>query len=229
MSPRALDPTVRISLSEAAIRILGTEGREALSARRLAREAGTSTTAVYTYFGGMDELHRDVRRRELGMLLSTLPTIGQTGDPVADLARLTTGYVRYGADNRARYRVMFVDQPPDDDGDPAEHVFSRFRQAIDACASAGRFEPDRDYSPALWAGEVWTACHGVVMLASSGLLTRPQVDAMHTDLLYRLCVGFGDDGARARSSIDGECRTAAIDVKRQRSLAQPRARKADVS
>ncbi|MBM7369419.1 TetR/AcrR family transcriptional regulator [Gordonia hydrophobica] len=202
MSPRALDLTVRNSLSEAAIAILGTEGREALSARRLAREAGTSTTAVYTYFGGMDEVHRDVRRRELDTLLEILRTSHQADDPVADLARLTTRYVRYGADNRARYRVMFVDQPPDDDGDPAEDVFDVFRQSIEACVTDGRFEPDGGYSPALWAGEVWTACHGVVMLASSGLLARPQIDAMHTDLLYRLCMGFGDDGVHARSSID---------------------------
>ena len=33
-----------------------------MSARRLARELGTSTMVVYTHFGGMDELSRQVMR-----------------------------------------------------------------------------------------------------------------------------------------------------------------------
>jgi len=33
-----------------------------VSARRLARELGTSTMVVYTHFGGMDELSRQVMR-----------------------------------------------------------------------------------------------------------------------------------------------------------------------
>ncbi|WP_157851040.1 TetR/AcrR family transcriptional regulator [Gordonia phthalatica] len=203
MSPRALDPAVREALSEAAVRILGTEGRDALSSRRLAREAGTSTTAVYTYFGGMDELHRHVRRRELDALVHRLDVIDVTEDPVADLAGVSAVYIRYGADHRSRYRVMFVDQPPDDEHDPAERVFDRFRAAVEACVTVGRFHPDVHYSPALWAGEIWAACHGAAMLAATDLLPPSQIDTLAADLVYRMCVGFGDDPVRARASVNG--------------------------
>jgi hypothetical protein len=51
-------PDVRRRLLEEAARLLGEEGPAALTTRRLAREAGTSTMAVCTHFGGMPALVR---------------------------------------------------------------------------------------------------------------------------------------------------------------------------
>ncbi|HEU4841752.1 MAG TPA: helix-turn-helix domain-containing protein, partial [Ilumatobacteraceae bacterium] len=54
--PRARNPDVADRLLEAAARVLAEEGRDAVTARRLATEVGASTMAVYTHFGSMDEL-----------------------------------------------------------------------------------------------------------------------------------------------------------------------------
>jgi len=51
---------VRRRLIEVAADVLSEEGPGALSARRLARDAETSTMAVYTHFGGMPGLVRAV-------------------------------------------------------------------------------------------------------------------------------------------------------------------------
>ena len=59
--PRSADPHLRERIINTAARLLATEG--SASARRLARELGTSTMVVYTHFGGMDELTRQVMRR----------------------------------------------------------------------------------------------------------------------------------------------------------------------
>lgn len=202
MSPRALDPAVRARIIDAAIRILGTEGRPALTARRLARETATSTTSVYTYFGSMDDVHRHVRRHALGQLASALDALASTGDPVADLARASVTHVDHGYRNPAMYRVMFVDQPPDDTDDPGDDIFRRFAALIDRCIQHRRFRPDGDRDAAMWAGEVWTLGHGVVMLASTGLLPAEQARELHRDMIFRICAGFGDDRDRARRSID---------------------------
>ena len=148
MSPRALDPAIRRAVTEAAIRILGTEGRSALTTRRLAREANTSTTAVYTYFGSMDDVHRHVRRQAIGALLAALDVVGITDDPVADLARAAAVQVDQGHLHPAMYRIMFVDQPPDDTADPAAAVFERFADLVERCIRAGRFRPDEPHHPA---------------------------------------------------------------------------------
>lgn len=200
MSPRALDPAIRTALTDAAIRILGTEGRSALTTRRLAREANTSTTAVYTYFGSMDDVHRRVRREAIGRLLSALEAVAATDDPVADLARAAAIQVEHGCANPAMYRLMFVDQPPDDVDDPGARVFARFSEFIARCIEHGRFDPDEQHQPAMWAGEVWTMGHGAVMLALTGVIPDDQVAALHADMFFRLCIGFGDHRDRARKS-----------------------------
>ena len=64
MPPRSADPHLRERIVTTAARLLATEG--AVSARRLARELGTSTMVIYTHFGGMDELSRQVMRRGFG-------------------------------------------------------------------------------------------------------------------------------------------------------------------
>ncbi|WP_018179778.1 TetR/AcrR family transcriptional regulator [Jongsikchunia kroppenstedtii] len=202
MSPRALDPGIRNALTDAAIRILGTEGRAALTTRRLAREADTSTTAVYTYFGSMDDVHRRVRREAISRLLSALDSVAATDDPVADLARAAAIQVEHGCANPAMYRLMFVDQPPDDADDPGARVFARLGELIARCIEHERFHPDEQHRPAMWAGEVWTMGHGAVMLALTRVIPVDQVAALHADMFFRLCVGFGDDRDRARESTD---------------------------
>jgi AcrR family transcriptional regulator len=69
--PKTADPSVRTALIEHAARITAEEGREALTLRRLAAGVGTSTMAVYTHFGGMDDLRRAVRREGFARLAST--------------------------------------------------------------------------------------------------------------------------------------------------------------
>ena len=49
--PRAADPAVRLALVETAAELLAR--REPVTARSLADRVGTSTTALYTHFGGM--------------------------------------------------------------------------------------------------------------------------------------------------------------------------------
>ncbi|MEU4325462.1 hypothetical protein [Nonomuraea dietziae] len=43
-----------------------------MTARRLAGEAGTSTMAVYTYFGGMEEVRGAVRQEGFARLAADL-------------------------------------------------------------------------------------------------------------------------------------------------------------
>ena len=46
------------------------------------------------------------------------------------------------------------------------------------------------------------ALHGLIVLTLARTVTDQTVRFMLADLLLRLCVGFGDDAAGARRSID---------------------------
>ena len=76
---------MRRRLLESAAHLLGEEGPSALSARRLAAEAGTSTMAVYTHFGGMPALVRAVVAEGFRRLYERVGAVPLTDDPVHDL------------------------------------------------------------------------------------------------------------------------------------------------
>lgn len=201
MSPRAADPAVRTALIEAGARVLAADGPGALSTRRLAAEVGTSTMAVYTHFGSMDQLRRAIRREGFARLAAKLDAIPHTGDPVADLAADGLTYFGSGLAEPELYRAMFTDRPPAGDDDAGDGIFRRLVDVVQRCIDADRFQPAGSSLVRAWAGELWTMRHGMVTLALTGILPAGQIEFLLTDMTYRLAVGYGDEPAAARRSI----------------------------
>lgn len=201
MSPRPADPAIRAALIQTAARILATDGPGALSTRRLAAEAGTSTMAVYTHFGSMDQLRRAIRAEGFARLAGQLDARPRSEDAVADLAAGGLTYLTSGLASPELYRAMFTDRPPEGDDDAGAGIFQRLAGEVTRCITAGRFSPADPSLARAWAGEIWTMRHGIVTLALTGLLPPQQVRFLLTDMTYRLAVGYGDDPAAARRSI----------------------------
>jgi AcrR family transcriptional regulator len=189
-------------LIESGARILAADGPGALSTRRLATETGTSTMAVYTYFGSMDELRRAIRAEGFARLAGTLDALPRTPDAVADLAAGGLAYLTSGLAGPALYRAMFTDRPPEGDDDAGAAVFQRVVDDVKRCMAAGRFEGGDPSLAVPWAGEVWTMRHGLVTLALSGLLPTQQIRFLLADMTYRLAVGYGDKPSVGRQSVD---------------------------
>lgn len=201
MSPRTADPAVRPALIEAAARLLAEGGPAALSTRRLATEVGTSTMRIYTHFGSMTDLHAAVRREGFDRLAGALRAQADTGDPVTDLAAAALTYLRAALAAPELYRAMFNHRPPPGD-DAGTDIFALLTDRVSRCLEAGRF-PDADPArAAVWAGELWTALHGTVTLALSGILPAGQPGLLLADMIFRLAVGFGDGQVAARRSIE---------------------------
>jgi AcrR family transcriptional regulator len=201
VSPRPADPAIRTTLIETAARILAADGPNALSTRRLAAEAGTSTMAVYTHFGSMDQLRRVIRAEGFARLAGKLDALARTDDAVADLAAGGLIYLTNGLGSPELYRAMFTDRPPEGDDDAGAGIFQRLADDIARCMTTGRFDSaDRSLTRA-WAGEIWTMRHGMVTLALTGLLPVQQVRFLLTDMTYRLAVGYGDEPAVALRSV----------------------------
>jgi len=188
-----------MALVEHAARLLAEEGGGALTLRRLAREVETSTMAVYTHFGGMDELRREVRQEAFNRLAAHLGSVRPSRDPVFDLGLLGWAYCANAFENPALYRVMFMEPlhglgPADGRG-----TFDVLVGFIEAAARAGRFRPDNATGQ---AQQVWSMTHGVVALRLVDLLSIG--DALETlfDGSLNLFIGFGDSAAAARRSMN---------------------------
>ena len=197
--PKVADPAVRAALIEHAARITAEEGREALTSRRLATEAGTSTMAVYTYFGGMAELRRELRREGFARLAAHLDAVEDTGDTVADLLALGRAYYRNAVANPNLYRAMFMDPVDEDRGGVGLDTFDHLVRNIERCIAAGRF--DRA-DPRRLANQFWATLHGPVALQLTAMLTPDEVAACLLDTTRSLPVAFGDSPAAIARSFE---------------------------
>jgi AcrR family transcriptional regulator len=193
VSPKTADPALRIALIEAAARLIAEEGSAGLSLRRLASEAGTSTMAIYTHFGSMDEVRRAVRLEGFARLASRLSAVEETGDTVADLTLLGWAYYANAVTNPHLYRAMFMERPiaRAHDGIGIE-TFVQLVSGVDRCIRAGRFDPA---DPVELATQVWSMEHGIVALHLAGFLSAEQALATFSTTGGHLMKAFGDDAA----------------------------------
>ncbi|ANP51451.1 AcrR family transcriptional regulator [Streptomyces griseochromogenes] len=206
MSPRQADPEVSANLILAAARLLNEEGPSALSTRRLAAAVGTSTTAVYTYFGGMDDLVRAMVHEGFRRLNDRMTAVPQTDDPVADVAALGYAYRANAIEHQYLYSVMFGGASlggfalSDDERQHGRYTLETLVGAVDRCMMAGRFRAD---DPARVAHQMWIGVHGLVTLELGGYLIEPyDADACFQTVVCGMLMGAGDDSAKAAASLE---------------------------
>jgi AcrR family transcriptional regulator len=198
--PKVADPAVRIALIEHAARITAEEGRQALTLRRLANEVGASTMVVYTHFGGMDDLRREVRREGFDRLRVFLGSVDATSDAVADLLAQGAAYFRNAVTNPNLYRAMFMDQHlGEDDGEPIGlDTFEMLVDVVTRCIDAGRFDAA---DPVVLANQVWAMAHGVVTLHLAGMFSDDDAVACLRTGARNLLLAFGDTPAALARSV----------------------------
>jgi len=202
---RRLDPDVRVALIDSAARLFAEAGPAALTARRLAAEAGTSTMAIYTHFGGMSEVIREVAKEGFSRLAEMFAQVEQSDDPVADMAYLGRVYRHNASMNRYLYSVMFGGDSlqgfalTDADRQNGRYTLSPAIDCVARCMEAGRFRTD---DPVLVAHHMWLGVHGTVTLEIGGYLINPwsASKCLETQLVS-LMVGAGDSLASAVQSV----------------------------
>ncbi|MEU8404993.1 TetR/AcrR family transcriptional regulator [Micromonospora sp. NPDC048842] len=195
----------RQELVEVAARLLTEQGPRSLSARALARETGTSTMAIYTYFGGMPGLVRAVIREGFSRLADRLATVKASEDPVADSFQLAIAYRRSAHLAPHLYAVMFGGssiagfQLSEEDRHLGLYTLRVARDAITRCIQTGRFRPADPWSI---TQHTWCQLHGLVSLELAGFLTsaHPFNDEF-CGYLRDLAVGAGDTLEQAQASM----------------------------
>ncbi|WP_116244167.1 TetR/AcrR family transcriptional regulator [Nocardiopsis sp. FIRDI 009] len=205
MSPRKADPRLRTSLIDTAARLLSSEGPQALSTRRIARESGSSTMTVYTHFSGIGGLVHAMVREGFARLEESLARVRPTDDPVRDLALLGRSFVDNASRNRHLYPVMFGGcsiagfSLSEEDRQHGRYTLRHVTTCVERCVGSGRFDPA---DPELVAHRLWIAMHGLTALHLGSYLIPPyDAERCFEDQLVSLMVGCGDDPTSARTSV----------------------------
>lgn len=205
VSPRRLDPAARTTLIDIAARLLAEEGPQALSTRRIAAEAGSSTMAVYTHFGAMSGLVREMVHEGFARLQGYLTRVRRTADPVADMALMGRAYRQNALANSHLYAVMFGSTSPagfsltEEDRQHGRYTLANVIDCAARCLEAGRFRPG---DAELVAHQMWSAIHGLITLELGGYLIPPyDADRCFEAQLVGLMVGAGDTPEAATRSV----------------------------
>jgi AcrR family transcriptional regulator len=189
--PKTHDDALRHRLLDRAGELLSTDGPSALSLRKLAADVNTSTTAVYSLFGGKPALLEALYDEAFSRFGARLAAVPITDDPAEDLIQIGIAYRESALADPQFYAVMF--------GKVVEHTHAMskaamrtFRPVIDAVRRGVEQEVLRADDPELIALSAWGLAHGLVSLELGGNLP-PVVNAAHT---YELAMRAHADGWR---------------------------------
>jgi AcrR family transcriptional regulator len=135
---REHDEKTAAALLDAAESAIGENGVDALSLRDVAREADTTTRAIYTLFGSKDGLLGALGVRAFNLLQREVEELPATDEPGADLCEAALVFRRFAVEHPALFSIAFHR------ADPA--ISPRFRAArLEALAALQeRFEPLAD-------------------------------------------------------------------------------------
>ncbi|MGH3776142.1 MAG: TetR/AcrR family transcriptional regulator [Pseudonocardiaceae bacterium] len=172
--PKLHDDALRIRLLETAGALLTSEGPEALSLRRLATAASTSTSAVYALFGGKPGLMRALFLEAFARFGQYQDAVAPSDDPLADILALGRSYRASARADPHFYAVMFGSlmlgfEPTPQDMAHAEATFAPVRDSVRRAIAAGLLRND---DPVLIATALWANVHGLVSLELGGAIQR---------------------------------------------------------
>lgn len=199
-----------------AARLLAEDGPKALSTRRIASEANTSTMAVYTHFGSMSGLVREIVYEGFARLQNNFSRVKETDDPVADLCVHGRAYRANAVANSHLYAAMFGGESlsgfelTEDDRQHGRYVLASIVECVARCIESKRF---RDADAGMVAHHMWFAMHGLVNLELGRYLIEPwTADACFETQLVALVVGAGDELEAATDSVAASADRFAVEL-----------------
>src|SRR5690606_1361021 len=145
------------------------DGERAFTVRNIAREAGCSTSGVYTWFGGKGGLVDAIFVEGFESFDHELAPAYAADDLLA----AGRAYRRWAQANRTHYLVMFGRAVPDT-VPGAEALARGYRSFLDLVALVRRIRPDLHEDEAFgWAYHVNATTHGYVMTEIAGMSAAP--------------------------------------------------------
>jgi AcrR family transcriptional regulator len=196
--PREHDENTAAALLDAAEHTIAEAGTEALSLRQVARDAGTTTRAIYSLFGSKDGLLGALGARAFNLLQREIGALPATDRPCDDLIEVALIFRGFALEHPALFSIAFHR------ADPA--IWPRFRDAaMDALVVLDkRFEPlaDADLLGGRSIAEASTQFRalgeGVAWTELRGNRLPPDPEQFWRNAFHALITGFADPIARRR-------------------------------
>lgn len=157
---------------EAAWRIVGQEGFEGLSARRVAAEIGYAPGTIYNIFDSMDDLYLQLNARTLDQLQGVLTSQAcndHKKTPVQNMKKMASLYMAFAHEFRPYWLMLFSHRLPE--GRQLEEWYQdKIDQLFDPLENLLQplFSTKQDQKRKMAARVLWSSVHGLCFLQESG-------------------------------------------------------------
>lgn len=185
------------ALLAAAERIAEAEGPAALSVRRVADEAGTTTRAVYSLFGSKDGLLVALATQGFQLLAAEIEALPRSADPLDDVvAAGAVVFRRFALEHPALFRVSFqreaVTPELAAEFDDARRV--ALAQLIGRLQRLAGHSQLHGHTPMQAALFFHALCEGLAALELRSAIPRRDAPQVWCDAIRALVVGLGQGG-----------------------------------
>ncbi|MEV0268969.1 WHG domain-containing protein [Hamadaea sp. NPDC050747] len=170
--PKEHGDQTREALLTAAAATLHSEGPAAISVRRVADEAGTSTRAVYSLFGDKNGLLTALAQEAAETMRRHHEAVPEQDEPLDELPELVLAY-RAAALERPHVYGIYLGEGVDLDHDTQAlyyRSFDRVLRTLRRAAASGRLG---DHEPVDVGRHLWALVHGLASLELKGFLGDP--------------------------------------------------------
>ncbi|MBK1876679.1 TetR/AcrR family transcriptional regulator [Pelagicoccus mobilis] len=186
---------LRNSLISAGLKVLREDGLDALSLRRVAREAEVSAAAPYRHFKDKQALLAAISETGFRKLRSML--VAANEDKPGDLDNSGTAYLAFAQQHPEQYRLMFThnlmcaDDVDQELKDSSANAFGALVETIEAGIKNGQIA--NTCSPNL-ALASWALIHGIAMLLIDGILGNGPYGELTPEEIRKLCQSYFRNG-----------------------------------
>jgi AcrR family transcriptional regulator len=189
---------LRSALIETGLRVLQQEGLNALSLRRVAREAEVSAMAPYRHFKDKQSLLAAISEKGFVELHELLEQANQ--DHPGDLDASGQAYLSFALKEPETYRLMFTQKVlcEGEDNETLEEAgssaFESLVKTIEVGIESGKIKETTSLDLALTA---WSLVHGISMLLIDGILENNPYKELTPEQVLSLCQNYFKNGWRS--------------------------------
>jgi AcrR family transcriptional regulator len=158
---------LKAALVDGAIELIGERGLRGFSLAELSRRVGVTVAAPYRHFADRDELLAAVAVRALHAFADALAAESRDGDPPEPrLAAMTRGYVRFAAEHRPLFDVVYGTGLDKSRYPELRSAYERVEEPFSSCVA--RLCPDDPEAASALGDALEASAHGHAMLLLDG-------------------------------------------------------------
>ncbi|WP_336168098.1 TetR/AcrR family transcriptional regulator [Acinetobacter sp. 161(2023)] len=207
MNTSLSESQMKTKLLDAAALLLMKEGVNGLTTRKIATAANTSTMAVYTHFGSINNLANELIAYGFSLLWNEFKLVHFSNDPLIDFLHITTGYLNFAKKQPVLYKCMFgvmslgqLNSSEKENLKSGIYTLDLVVETMQRLIDEKMIQVENAFHI---ANEWWVIVHGYSLFEFGDIFSKERsVPSVLTPLLRHFLIGLGVDSTHVEEALN---------------------------